>query len=101
MSRPLELVAYRPCGCDPSCEFYLNADWEGPDPGGGDPSILRWLNPAKRLTDAELAAEYWKASERVRSCAHPALKVQRANALAKLQTLHRFAIHPHYDEVDQ
>lgn len=109
MSRPLDLIWYRPCGCDAGCELYLHADWEGPDPGGGDPSVLRWLDPAKRLTDAELAAEYQfsRLDSRVRMArvenysGDKVLFDHYERGLDQEATLERFATHPHYDEADQ
>lgn len=55
----------------------------------------------KRLTNAELAAEYWKQEpvpDRVMECmgvSDPA----HDEALEKVAILHRFATLPHYDEV--
>ena len=52
--------------------------------------------PHKRLTDAELSAEYW------RNDAYSRVFKARPNRWAQWgEVLARFATHPHYDEADQ
>lgn len=62
------------------------------------------LRERKRLTDAELAAEYWceeKSLGDVRDWikTSPGYKVLEPVLLERVLTLHRFATLPHYDEV--
>ena len=55
----------------------------------------RTMREAKRLTDAELAAEYWKRQflYAVANGVH-----ETARAYAHMQVIHRFATLPHHDE---
>lgn len=57
------------------------------------------VGPDKRLTDAELAAEYWKLTygdEVARGWASDYAVIRRSEE--QRQTMHRFATLPHYDE---
>lgn len=56
----------------------------------------RELRLSKRLTDAELAAEYWKAAESVAFIT--AMGGTPIRAWRKLAILRRFATLPHHDE---
>lgn len=69
--------------------------------------IIRRLNQTspKRLTDAELAAEVWRAEADWRNAYRSAPMPQIGNwahnqfdAQDRIHTLHRFATHPHHDE---
>ena len=61
----------------------------------------------KRLSDAELAAEMWRArlkvcsrgNRDVKRVGHPCVEWRAAHD--EYDTLHRFATYPHYDEADQ
>lgn len=68
------------------------------------------LREAKRFTDAELAAEYYRMDglcrkeqwiEAVRDDYCEAERRGQAMMYDRLNTLYRFATLPHYDEVDQ
>lgn len=68
--------------------------------------LVRWclihgtqIEPTKRLTDAECAAEYWRAE-------HHYLRFEAGDpgqykAVTQAETWHRFATHPHASEVEQ
>lgn len=55
------------------------------------------LIQAKRFTDAELAAEVWRQEAQVTTV--EAMGGTPVRNLAVLNTIHRFATLPHYDEV--
>lgn len=61
--------------------------------------VFNGYRPAKRLTDAELAAEYWSAA--AEAALELAGELDETDAPLQAVTLRRFATHPHYDEVDQ
>ena len=68
--------------------------------------LVRWcpihckrLEPTKHLTDAECAAEYWRAE-------HHYLRFEDGDpgqykAVTQAETWHRFATQPHASEVDR
>ncbi|WP_284763422.1 hypothetical protein [Arthrobacter sp. efr-133-R2A-63] len=95
MSKPLELTIFPPIPeCPPRSDFgYAYEDW------ADNRSIERELGAKKRLTDAELAAEYWSAhalwERAIRGQSFIELIFERE---AEIWT--RFATLPHYDEVD-
>lgn len=111
MSKPLELTIYpRPI---------MKAHHQGPAPyldmeSGTLTSehAANMLAGAKRLTEAELAAEYWAQvhdSQYAMTCelaaeykqGREAAKRWGAQSTAKATTLHRFATHPHYFEATE
>ena len=60
----------------------------------------------KRLTDAELAAEYWfmdavMADQMARATSGYVAPRDVLSARADFEVIKRFATHPHYDEADQ
>lgn len=58
---------------------------------------------SKRLTEAELAAEYWSAEHRLeqtRGLGGRYTELLEEEDLNRVLTLHRFATNPHYDELD-
>lgn len=63
------------------------------------PRELNGLADYKRLTDAELAAEYWRDAREFLTRANSA--GERLDRIARWATLHRFATLPHYDEDHQ
>lgn len=115
MSKPLELTIYERRG--PERRFRgedgFNYLFEGYDHPEGETTVTlaSALAAKKRLTDAELAAEYWAQvhdSQYAMTCElaaedKPGRKAARhwgAQSTAKATTLHRFATSPHY-EADQ
>ena len=72
----------------------------------GQWTLVRWclihgtqIEPTKKLTDAECAAEYWKAE-------HHYLRFDDGDpgqykAVTQAETWHRFATQSHANEVDQ
>ena len=62
-----------------------------------DRSAEMKLRDRKRLTDAELAAEYWReAREFLTKCESAS---ERLDRIHRWTVMHRFATLPHYDEV--
>ena len=55
--------------------------------------------PTKKLTDAECAAEYWRAKADL--AAIEAVLVSPAAMNARVRVWHRFATHRHASEVEQ
>lgn len=115
MSKPLELTIYPPLSPYTKQVIAWNLE-QGYDAYRGisaemhAPGLLAMK--AKRLTDAELAAEYWAQvhdSQYAMTCElaaedKPGRKAARhwgAQSTAKATTLHRFATRPHYFEADQ
>jgi hypothetical protein len=97
MRKPLELTVY-PIWENGFGDFY--ADKEDPlRPTRVDFEVFR-----KRLTETDLAAEYWQ--QVLIGSLHPTdsfhghsgMKVRGVSS-ARIRTLHRFATLPHYDEV--
>ncbi len=98
--KAMELVIFPPIPPDPyeSGEFLHN-----------QPEVLDWENARfnedvskyrKRLTDAELAAEFWKAKERCMFVsAFSGMSVSPdSHSARQALALHRFATLPHHDE---
>lgn len=96
MSKPLELVVYPPLECVGDRpkdrlkhEFAKGAEWK--------------RGQAKRLTDVELAAEYWSQQMEVVRAVDRAYPWGCSDEVdietARICTLERFATLPHYDEV--
>ncbi|MGN6403530.1 hypothetical protein [Sinomonas sp.] len=110
MSRPLELILWRRTTCteaipgarkcDGECPYWINdvtGEYHERDYGYADHNTGRTdYNPAKRLTDSELAAEVWCQETEFRAA------VIRGDYpdLDRLATTARFATHPHYDEIE-
>lgn len=103
-SKPLVLVI--PTRIEPSCKCGCRPhDYERPDG-----SRVSWFDAKdeadqKRFTNAELTAEYWRASERFARLNYNQLSSGEDfpegvwdTAADQLNTLHRFAARPHYDE---
>lgn len=90
--KALELTVYYaiPCGGPCQCDSYVL-------PSGDLVSVQSVNVEAKRLTDAELAAEVWRQEAQV--TAVEAMGGTPTRNIAALETLHRFATLPHYDEV--
>lgn len=94
---PLVLTVYKRCPDHADrggCDYWVPADMHGPDVGYGE--WVRWEED-KRLTDAELAAEYWAA------CAVVERAIRGGSGFViplarERNTMERFATHPHYDE---
>jgi hypothetical protein len=84
MRKPLELTVYEIDRSEPSM-VVVDGFW-----------AYRPYDPAKRLTDAELAAEVWKQEASVTTV--EAMGGTPIRTLAALNTIHRFATRPHYDE---
>ena len=91
--RPMEYTPVQ-CRCEPMGQW----------------TLVRWclihgtqIEPTKKLTDAECAAEYWRAALEATSAALnncpecPGCQSMEAEEL----TWHRFATHPHASEVEQ
>lgn len=98
MNRPLELRRFRRCGCGEWCDVYVDADIEGPDVAEGNAEVF-YEDRAKRLTDAELAAEYWQACAVLSTVLNLNEEYDLHDEAAMYATtLERFATHPHYDE---
>ena len=91
--KPLELTVYPMvnCGGPCNCDSYVMPD--------GDVIGVEAV-PAdrKRFTDAELAAEYWKAAEAATFVTARGGKPIRTGK--RLATIHRFATLPHASEND-
>jgi hypothetical protein len=90
--KPLELTVYQECtNCDELDRHYI-----------ADSGIYFWAaeNRAheKRLTDTELAAEYWKQESCVTTV--EAMGGTPRRTLAALQTLERFATLPHASDTN-
>jgi hypothetical protein len=86
VSKPLELTIY--------------PKWNGYYRGADELPIANTLaadswSSAKRLTEPELAAEYWYAIGRYATQSGIA---SAARWLEEARTMHRFATLPHYDE---
>lgn len=100
MSKPLELVVFEhvnyqrvPGVREPHPDWFFDAE--------GNAQEIRYLyQPAKRLTDPELAAEHWLLCwfwERNRAeVGEDDPSTDRIQQMA--ETACRFATHPHYDE---
>lgn len=102
MTRPLELTVHPPA---PPKPFSL-----------GSTGTMRVVTPwelermaeeqraaGKRFTDAELAAEHWRAAYMVQTryhAFHPDEHAQWMTWDKQTETLHRFATHPHHTEQD-
>ncbi|QDG65816.1 hypothetical protein NIBR502772_05945 [Pseudarthrobacter sp. NIBRBAC000502772] len=70
---------------------------------GIDPYREQWkrernIIEAKRLTDAELAAEYWRSTWDAQSCYHDGSDEDITATRKEYEALERFATLPHYDE---
>jgi hypothetical protein len=96
--RPLTLTVY-PTWDDGFGNLYADKD-NRQYPTRVDFEVLR-----KRLTDAELAAEYWAARSSAANRRHavdmgatnfPGMSADEAEDLEKV--MHRFATHPHHDQ---
>lgn len=97
--KALELTVYPPI---PECPQqsgwgYARDDWFD------DRAKERNLTEQKRLTDAELAAEYWSEEKNLGDVRDwiktlPGYQVLEPVLLDRVLTLHRFATLPHYDE---
>ena len=68
--------------------------------------LVRWCPihgthaaPTKKLTDAECAAEYWRAKADLATI--EAVLVSPAAMNARVRVWHRFATQPHSSEVEQ
>ena len=68
-------------------------------------TLVRWclihdaqIEPTKKLTDAECAAEYWRAKADLATI--EAVLVSPAAMNARVRVWHRFATHPHASEVE-
>ena len=99
MTRPLELTIHPP---------------QPPAPPGSSSwgEFITWqkkrfkeidAREAKRFTDAELAAEHWRAAYMVQTryhAFHPDEHSQWMTWDKQTETLHRFAAHPHHTEQD-
>ena len=69
-------------------------------------TLVRWclihdaqIEPTKKLTDAECAAEYWRAVADLATI--EAVLVSPAAMNARVRVWHRFATHRHASEVEQ
>jgi hypothetical protein len=92
MSKPLELAIYPHWEHNEIC--YANVE------GLDSPISVDYWIACKRLTDAELAAEFWKAKERcmfVSAFSGMSISPDSPSAREAI-TLHRFATLPSYDE---
>lgn len=99
MSKPLELVIYPPV---PRCPIssgwsFARVDWFD------DRATERKLSEKKRLTEAELAAEYYRSSflhenSLSENDGYDGMPETREHRLQSA-TFFRFAKLPHYDEV--
>ena len=94
MSKPLELTVHEIDRADPSM-VVVKGFWE-----------YRPYDPEKRLTDAELAAEYWNlnyfgsgAQFNEASSGDPYSEEFWESHYERLDALYGFATLPHYDEV--
>lgn len=85
MSKPLELTVYEIDRTEPSM-VVVDGFW-----------AYRPYDPAKRFTDAELAAEVWRQEAQVTTV--EAMGGTPIRNIAALTIIHRFATLPHYDEV--
>ena len=72
----------------------------------GQWTLVRWcpihskrIEPTKKLTDAECAAEYWRAKADLATI--EAVLVSPAAMNARVRVWHRFVTCPHASEVDQ
>jgi hypothetical protein len=92
MSKPLELTIY-PMTCNHLGEVKYQAAHDGLHL-----EQVHELIESKRLTDVELAAEFWKQEAQVTTV--EAMGGTPIRNLAALKTIHRFATHPHYDEAE-
>ena len=113
MSKPLELTVYPPLA--PDDELRWRDVSTGREGQPSDVPVPEWHHrqrsapPArygKRLTDAELAAEYWRANS-IGWCAEATQSfydeftghiVSSDRMKHYVTVLDRFATHPHYDE---
>lgn len=92
MSRPLELKTFRIWDCGDGTIYADIPGEEWPERVGV--VILR-----KRLTDPELAAEYWQACAVLSTVLNLNEEYDLHDQAAMYATtLERFATHPHYDE---
>ena len=76
----------------------------------GQWTLVQWcvihrtqIEPTKKLTDAECAAEYWRARHQVTAMARVAeiaAPGEVPKSLKMRDTWHRFATHPHASEVE-
>lgn len=89
--RPLELRIYPPAPPEP--EDNISLEWFA---WHGDRSREQMLCEWKRLTDAELAAELWRAYA-ANGDGDNELS-DRLDAWRQVEVWHRLATHPHYDE---
>ena len=71
----------------------------------GQWTLVRWclihgtqIEPTKKLTDAECAAEYWRAKADLATI--EAVLVSPAAMNARVRVWHRFATQPHASEVE-
>ena len=71
----------------------------------GQWTLVQWclihdtqIEPTKKLTDAECAAEYWRAKADLATI--EAVLVSPAAMNARVRVWHRFATHPHASEVE-
>lgn len=95
MSKPLELTVYPPIPeCpQPSGWSFARDDWFD------DRTAERKLSGRKRLTDAELAADYWSAVVDYEDSCKPSGEDMDHEAICnQVQTLERFATARSYDE---
>ena len=98
--KPLELTTFH------LWESQLDGTVYADIPGERFPERVEWRVLAKRLSDAELAAEYWRlrlkvcsrGNRDVKGVGHPCVEWRAAHD--ECDTLHRFATNPHYDEAD-
>lgn len=95
--KPLVLIAPTPAECGERCNclaYYF------PDRGFLLTQKAEEMARAKRFTDAELAAEYWKAAtiDTTYWGADDEGSPDGARAVEQTITLRRFATLPHYDE---
>lgn len=81
--KPLELTVYDTDPSDPDC-VVINGYWE-----------YRPHSTDKRFTDAELAAEYHSAWASMLDVPEDE---RYPHERPRIETLHRFATMPHYDE---
>lgn len=108
MSKPLDLAIFEPSRCSCPCREPF---WIDPRDGSqrprhhfnSDQTVDRIdYDPAKRLTDAELAAEDWELQYGCEVSSEwgtdwEAMKREKEQRAI----MHRFATLPHYDEQDQ
>lgn len=95
--KPLELNHYRRCDCGPDCTVYVDARMEGPDIFEGFSPWHVTAKGDKRLTDPELAAEFWFADGQLAYAMDLPSERMRIR-YERYATIKRFAERPHHDE---